>query len=226
VIDGRANVEGFVAPIRVVHVTPYFAPAFRYGGPPRSVLGLCQGLQRAGVEVEVVTTTANGDTELSPSPASGDWFGGVKVHYCPSAFPRRFFGAALTRTLQKALAEADLCHVHGLWNVPEWRATRLASSVGVPYVLSPRGMLHPAALARGAWRKRVAFGLLERRSLAGAALLHATASEEAEILGRVGSPDRVLLVPNGVDVNPGDVRGDMRLRLGIPPDAPVSRSRS
>ena len=35
--------------MRVLHVTPYFAPAFRYGGPPRSVLGLCRALLRAGV---------------------------------------------------------------------------------------------------------------------------------------------------------------------------------
>ena len=46
--------------MRVLHVTPYFAPAFVYGGPPRSVLGLCRALRRAGAQVDVVTTTANG----------------------------------------------------------------------------------------------------------------------------------------------------------------------
>jgi len=25
--------------VRVLHITPYFAPAFAYGGPPRSILG-------------------------------------------------------------------------------------------------------------------------------------------------------------------------------------------
>jgi hypothetical protein len=38
------------------------------------VLGLCQGLQRAGVEVEVVTTTANGIDSLRPSPPGGERF--------------------------------------------------------------------------------------------------------------------------------------------------------
>ena len=41
--------------MRVLHVTPYFPPASPYGGPPASVLGLCQGLQRAGVDVYRVT---------------------------------------------------------------------------------------------------------------------------------------------------------------------------
>jgi hypothetical protein len=50
--------------LRVVHVCAYFAPAFVYGGPPRSVLGLCLAQRAAGVDVRVVTTTANGDSEL------------------------------------------------------------------------------------------------------------------------------------------------------------------
>ena len=55
--------------LRVVHVCAYFAPAFVYGGPPRSILGLCAAQQRAGLDVRVVTTTANGDEEL---PAHAD----------------------------------------------------------------------------------------------------------------------------------------------------------
>ena len=39
-----------------MRVTAYFAPAFSYGGPPRSILGLCRGLQRAEVNVEVFTS--------------------------------------------------------------------------------------------------------------------------------------------------------------------------
>ena len=54
--------------MRVLHVTPYFAPAFRYGGPPRSILGLCRALGEAGVDVEVFTTTANGPEPLPAVP--------------------------------------------------------------------------------------------------------------------------------------------------------------
>ncbi len=44
--------------VRVLHVTPYFAPAFCYGGPPRTILGLCQAERRLGIDVTVFTTTA------------------------------------------------------------------------------------------------------------------------------------------------------------------------
>jgi glycosyltransferase involved in cell wall biosynthesis len=206
--------------MRVLHVTPYFAPAFRYGGPPRSVLGLCHGLQRAGVDVEVVTTAANGSTDLPSSPPDGSEYEGIAVHYTPVAFPRRLFGGRLRGPLSSALADADLCHIHGIWNVPEWTASRLARTRRVPYVISPRGMLQPGALRHGLWRKRAAFRLFERATLAGAEFLHATSSAEAAILQSLNLTVPIVNLANGVDVVAASrAAPDFRLRLGIGRDA-------
>jgi glycosyltransferase involved in cell wall biosynthesis len=87
-----------------------------------------------------------------------------------------------------------------LWNVPEWTAARLARARDTPYVISPRGMLLPAAVRRGRWRKRVAFGLLESSNLRHAALLHATSQDEADQLARLRLGVRMAVVPNGVDL--------------------------
>src|SRR5262245_59906877 len=206
--------------MRVLHVTAYFAPAFVYGGPPRNVLGLCHGLQSCGVDVEVVTTVANGDRDLPPSAGAGDVFEGVPVHYAPRAFPRRFFGAAVRAPIREALGRADLCHIHGLWNVPAWEASRAARRVGVPVVVSPRGMLQPAALAHGAWRKHVAFALVERPRLARAARVHATTRDEASSLRHIVDPERVIVIPNGVSQPPPVDDGFVRARYGIPAEAP------
>ena len=206
--------------MRVLHVSSYFPPAYRYGGPPASILGLCHGLQRAGVDVEVVTTTANGEAPLPPSPPEGDRFEDVPVRYVASAFPRRLFGARLRGPLSAALTRADVCHIHGVWNVSEWWASRLARARGVPYVVSPRGMLLPQARERGRWRKAAAFALLERHNLTGAALLHATSEQEAGALRELGLGVPIAVVPNGVDLREAQqaLRG-YRARLGIPPDA-------
>ena len=187
--------------MRVLHVSPYFAPAHQYGGPPASVLGLCKGLQRAGIDVEVVTTTANGQTPLPPSATEGGEYDGVPVRYVAAAFPRRFFGARLRQPLTAALARADVCHIHGVWNVPEWWASHLSRAAAVPYVVSPRGMLQPQAMQHGRWRKAMAYSLLERRNLEGAALLHATSEQEADALGDLRLGVRVAVVPNGVDLD-------------------------
>jgi len=80
--------------VRVLHVSPYFAPAFVYGGPPRSILGLCKGLQQSGIDVEVFTTTANGKTDMPASPVSGDRYEGVPVRYFARTVPRRLWNAS------------------------------------------------------------------------------------------------------------------------------------
>jgi glycosyltransferase involved in cell wall biosynthesis len=187
--------------VRVLHVSPYFAPAFVYGGPPRSILGLCQGLQAQGVDVEVMTTTAGGTGELPAADREPRLYDGVPAWYFPLAEPRRLWNApGLRRALAPALARFDLVHVHGLWHLPGWDAARLARRRGVPYVVSPRGMLEREALAIRGGRKAVAFRLIERRRLQAAACLHATSRREAETLeaARFGPP--VVYAPNGVDL--------------------------
>ena len=206
--------------MRVLHVSPYFAPAHQYGGPPASILGLCQGLLRSGIDVEVVTTTANGLTPLPASPPEGVEHEGVRVHYAPASFPRRFFGARIRRPLGEALERADLCHIHGVWNVPEWWASHLARAARVPYIVSPRGMLQPQAMQRGRGRKALAYGLLERRNLSSAAMLHATSAQEAEAIERLRLGVKVAIVPNGVDLCAAQhAAKGYRARLGIPSDA-------
>jgi glycosyltransferase involved in cell wall biosynthesis len=206
--------------VRVVHVSAYFPPAFRYGGPPASVLGLCKGLQRAGVDVEVVTTTANGHDPLPASPAEGSEYDGVPVRYAAAAFPRRFFGARVREPLADALGRADVCHIHGIWNVPEWWASHLSRAHKVPYVVSPRGMLQPAAIRRSQWRKTIAYRLLEQRNLRGASLLHATSDQEADAIRALHLDVPVAVVPNGVDLaSAQSAAGGYRARLGIPADA-------
>jgi len=130
-----------------------------------------------------------------------------------------FFGGRVRVPLTIALPRADICHIHGVWNVPEWWAAYLARRAGVPYVISPRGMLLPQAMERGRWRKAAAFALLDGRNLRGASMLHATSGLEADALRalEVGVP--IAMVPNGVDVQGADVAsGGFRGRLGIPGD--------
>jgi glycosyltransferase involved in cell wall biosynthesis len=182
-------------------VCAYFAPAFVYGGPPRSILGLCVAQQRAGLDVHVVTTTANGDGEL-PAVGTG-FYEGVPVDYCRRAWPRSIFRApSLRRSLRHLLPSADIVHVHGLWNAAVWAAAAETRRAGRPYLVSPRGMLTSAALAHDAWRKRLAYLAFDRRVIGGAAMLHATSEPEFAALKERFGADRTCFVRNGVDTPP------------------------
>jgi len=46
--------------VRVLHVTPCFAPAWVYGGLPESAYQFARHLAGAGATVRVLTTDANG----------------------------------------------------------------------------------------------------------------------------------------------------------------------
>jgi glycosyltransferase involved in cell wall biosynthesis len=204
---------------RVLHVSAYFAPAFRYGGPPRSILGLCQALTKAGADIEVFTTTANGEEPLTPAP-DGVMYDGVRVRYFPLAWPPIGWRASgLPGALTRAARDADLIHVHGLWNLTAWAGVRAARAAGIPYVMSPRGMLQPEAMAHHQTLKALAYPAIERGHLQGAALLHATSEVEARALAACGP--RVSLVANGVDarmVTPEQI-ARMRQRFDLPRDA-------
>lgn len=199
--------------MRVLHVTPYFAPAFVYGGPPRSILGLCKALRKAGISAEVFTTTANGNIDLEPSGVQGSRYESVPVHYFRRTFPKQFFqSSALTAALSKVVREYDLVHLHGLWNFTVWAAANQARKRGVPYITSTRGMLDAGSMAHKPWRKKLAYEILERNNLNEAALLHATSDAEADVLKSYGLGEKAFVLSNGVDVPDESVLSPVQFR--------------
>lgn len=186
--------------MRVLHVAAYYAPAYGYGGPPRSIHGLCRALTCRGLGVEVFTTDANGATPLPMTVTSAGTFDGVRVRYYPRTWPLEPIGSrALAVGMREHIAGFDLVHIHGLWNRVVWAAAREARRAGVPYVLSPRGMLEEAALAHRAWRKRLAYVAFERHTLDGAALFHVTSAREANTVRALRPSTSIVLIPNGID---------------------------
>jgi glycosyltransferase involved in cell wall biosynthesis len=93
---------------------------------------------------------------------------------------------------------------------------RAARSAGIPYVISPRGMLQPEAMAHHHQLKAIAYPTVERRHLLGASLLHATSDSEARVLAASGP--RVALVANGVTARmaTADQIARMRQQFDLP----------
>jgi glycosyltransferase involved in cell wall biosynthesis len=207
--------------VRVLHVCAYFAPAFGYGGPPRSVLGLCKSLRELGVDAEVLATTADGLDELEPGRRT---FEGVPVEYLPRTFPKRFFNAAgFGKRLDALVPNFDLLHVHGLWNLTVWKACAAARRNNKRYVISPRGMLDTGSMRKRARLKSGMYRVVERKNLANATMIHATSESEAEAVRRFDLPTLVKVVPNGVGILEPDagVGNALRFRLGIADRDPV-----
>src|SRR5262245_23123658 len=210
--------------MRVVHVCAYFAPAFVYGGPPRSVLALCRAQRDAGADVRVVTTSANGDGEVSEEVIARGEYEGIPVGYCGRAWPRSiFYAPSFSSVVATELRDAHVLHIHGLWNAAVWSAAAAARHHPRPYVLSPRGMLAPAALAHDKWRKRLVYPLADRRVIRDAARLHATSRSEFDELNRLPDEGRAVYVPNGVELpsRSDHDSGVARHRFHLPPASPL-----
>jgi glycosyltransferase involved in cell wall biosynthesis len=211
--------------LRVLHVTPYYAPAFVYGGPTRSVPLLCRGLVAAGANVKVLTTDANGEDRLDLRLDQPHDVGGVEVHYFHRlSRSRRFRSPELEHACRQMVGTVDLVHITGLWNHPAAVAAAIARRAGVPYVVSPRGMLMAWEFSHKGWKKRPYFWWREAPSLRRAAAIHCTTTAEQQaVMDRIPGL-RTFVVPNGIQVEefeslPG--RNCFRGHLGINPNVPL-----
>lgn len=130
---------------------------------------------------------------------------GVKVTYFPSNRLRRlYWSPPMHRALAAAVGSFDLVHLHAVYLWPIWAAARAARAHGVPYVISPRGMLVPELIRRKSrWIKSAWIALVERGNLEGAAAIHTTSSVEASHLADFGwRLPPIVTIPHGVEDPP------------------------
>jgi glycosyltransferase involved in cell wall biosynthesis len=188
--------------MRILHVVPSYLPAVRYGGPIFAVHGLCRALAARGHEVQVLTTNIDGPG-ITPTPiATPVDLDGVQIRYFPCPLLRRlYWSPALRRVLHHEIGKFDLVHLHSVFLWPTWAAARAARNAGIPYVLSPRGMLvkdliaRRSRLAKSAWIR-----LIERSNVEQAAALHFTSQLEGIELQCFGwRLPRHVVIPNAID---------------------------
>ncbi len=186
-------------PMRILHFTPMYAPAWKYGGVVRSTTLLCETLAQLGHQVTVVTTTAGTAHERASAPVD-DRRNGVAVIYAPCArTPLGVDSPDLAPILDRVVREHDILHLTAVWQPTGRRAQAAAIRHAKPYIVSPRGALSPFSFSHGGWKKKPYWLLVERGITSAATLLHATAPLEEDELRRLLPSQRVATVPNAVD---------------------------
>ncbi len=203
--------------MRLLHITPTYIPAYRYGGPIYSVHALCRSLAAANHEVHVLTTSVDGSGDSDVPLDHAVNIDGVLVHYTRSRWLRRLYWSADLMAQCNAMARSfDAIHLHSVFLFPTWAGAKSATRAGVPYVLSPRGMLNRNLIDRRSWAvKRAWISLIERGNLARAAVIHLTSEEERRALNDLGlALSSNVVIPNGVDApspfQPDAVSPDLR----------------
>ena len=198
--------------MRILHLTPYYRPAYAFGGVVRAVEGLATAQARQGHQVTVLTTDAL-DQSTRLADAAEETIDGVRVLRRPniSTFLRGKFNLSTPRSMKKTaeslMQATDVLHVHEFRTVENLLVTPVAQSLRIPIVLSPHGTLSYAtgrSHSKRLWDQLLSAALALR-------IDHVLALTENELedvqalwarFGRRQIPTRFSVLPNGI--NPQD----------------------
>jgi glycosyltransferase involved in cell wall biosynthesis len=210
-------------------VVPYYKPASIYGGPVRSVSALCEGLIKAGAQVTVLTTNANGAELLTVPTGQPLDVDGVQVSYYRRWGSRLaasyYYSPGLKQACQEKIREVDVVYICATWTYAMLAGATAAQAAGIPFVVSPRGSFMTWSMSQKPLKKRAYLALVERRLVNGAAAIHCTSYLEQQQLSPWGFRPPVIVIPNGLDLAPFGrlpARGTRRRALGVPPDGTLS----
>ncbi len=205
--------------MRVLHVSPFFPP--HIGGLENHVEVLGQEQGKLGHEVRVLTSTAGG------SPLGGLWENGIRVRRLRSfrlgddAVP-----LGMLRQLATENGTNDIVHLHGHLFYSTTLGALNRHLHHPPTVMTFHGDYHPVTpMAR--WMKRLrdaTQGPLILNSVDG--IIALTRFDKARLVAKGVDPDRITIIPNGVDLDVFRPVGkgatvEFRERHGIAVDAPL-----
>lgn len=194
--------------MHILQLTPYYAPAYAFGGVVRAVEGLSGALADRGHRITILTTDALDQRRRYHGPLD-EIHGDIRILRCrnTSVPLRGRLNLSTPRELRDAaraiLPDVDVLHLHELRTAENLLVAPVAAAMGLPIVLSPHGTLN-----LGTGRSRLKAGwdrLLSRRLLPRIdhiIALTETEREEAERLWTALGSSRQLaasVIPNGVN---------------------------
>jgi glycosyltransferase involved in cell wall biosynthesis len=183
--------------MRILHVIPALGSV--YGGPSKSVVELVQIIGSLGISVDLVTTNANGSTNLNVPLHTWIPEKSYRVQYFPywQLFDYKV-SLSLTRWLFQHVNNYDLVHTHAIFSYPVLPAYWACQWHQIPYLVTPHGMLEPWALSYKARKKHFYYSLFEKPALERANAIQMLASSEAERVKALNLKAPTVIVPNGI----------------------------
>lgn len=214
--------------MRLLHVIPYFYPAWAYGGPCRAAWELARALTQKGHEVVVCATDAL-DAHHRARPEF-EVVEDVEIHRVPNlsnrlAWSRLFLPLGFGAKLEAELNRADVVHLHEYRSFQNAVALPIIRRFDKPFILTAHGGL-PRLVSRYAL-KQVYDALVGRRLIRQASRLHALNNMEREqFLELGGKPEQIAVASHGINVDdyralPLADAGTFRRKYNIPANAPL-----
>jgi len=190
--------------MNILHVTPFFYPAWAYGGIPRIIYGLCSELVRQGHTVTVYTTDvldANLRNTQLERCADVD---GIRTYYFKNVSNylayhyNVYLPIGMRRHVKRELREFDViqmtAHRNFLNNIVHYYSKRYS----IPYVFCGEGTV--LRQERRIFAKQLFDSVFGDRILNDASHFIAVSNNEVDEFERMGvNRSRVTVIPNGIN---------------------------
>ena len=157
------------------------------GGPSRSVPMLVKGLVEFGVDVTLMTIRSK---NMNVHALEGTT---ARLKVLEPSFTRR----EITRYLKDE--KFHLIQIQSMWDWPYHKVMVEARKLGIPYIVTPRGMLEPWSLSQKKWKKKLAWWLYQRNDVQKSVCVFTTAKMEAEHVTNLGITTCKAVIPNGIE---------------------------
>ena len=119
-----------------------------YGGTSKIAIELAQALGKQNIEVDIVTTDANGSARLNVEVHNWVQQKYYRVKYFPYwRWDDYKVSWSLTKWLFQHVTDYDLVHSIAVFSIPTLIAHWICQLYDIPYVMNPQGMLEPWALS-------------------------------------------------------------------------------
>jgi glycosyltransferase involved in cell wall biosynthesis len=192
--------------MNILHVTPYYAPAYAFGGVVRAVEGLAQAQAAQGHQVTILTTDAL--SLQARLPAGEERQKGIRLIRAKNCFytARRYnlsTPLAIGGIAKNILPHIDIVHLHEFRTVENLLIAPLAAKLKIPIVLSPHGTINRQT---GRSRLKLVWDKLFSPRIA-SKITHVVGLAEPELddiqalwpqFGK--TPTQFSMIPNGVNL--------------------------
>jgi len=192
--------------VNILQVTPYFAPAWAYGGPVRACYEVCTELARRGHKVTVYTTDSIGAQGRVNQNKTASSLSTLNIHYFKNlnnwlAFQHHLFitpGMLLEE--KKRIRDFDIIHMVEYRTYQNVITYRYAQKYRIPYILQGHGSIPRRMNKQGL--KNIFDAIWGYKLLRNACKVIALTPTEVEQCKPMGILDnKIEIVPNGVNLD-------------------------
>ena len=159
------------------------------GGPSRSVPILVKGLAELGMDVTLMTIYSE---NMNVHALEGTT---AKLKLLEPSFSR----SEIAQYLKDE--KFHLIQIQSMWELPYHKVMVEARRLGIPYIVTPRGMLEPWSLSQKKWKKKLAWWLYQRNDVQKSVCVFTTAKMEADHISNLGITTSRAVIPNGIETD-------------------------